>query len=217
MRAVELDLAVARRAPAPVVAQVAHQVVQQRERAVVRPVQVVEHQQHAALGAPGPGEAGRPRRTGAAAPRAVASGGAPGVRARASLRSRARAARARPAVSPSALAQRVGRRASHPAAQRLDERQVGRGRLELVAAAAQHLAPAELRGTVISCASRVLPTPGSPDSSARWPWPCAARESTARAAPTARAAARSAARARADRAAPAGRWRRATGAAARRA
>jgi hypothetical protein len=50
MRAVELDLAICREEQHPLVAQVAQQVVQERQRALVGPVHVVDEHQKAALG-----------------------------------------------------------------------------------------------------------------------------------------------------------------------
>ncbi len=140
MRTVELDLAVRREDEHAIVAQVAQHVVQQRQGPVVRPMDVVdEHQQAAIRGQrlqeaadvveqPQPLFAGRQRRVG-------------GERAELRFdfgRELGHFRRGRPEPG----AQLLDTLPVRPLAQRLDERQIGRGRFVLVATAAQKRRPA---------------------------------------------------------------------------
>ena len=135
MRAVEFDLAIGDEEEHAVVSQVAQQVMQQRQRALVRPVDVVDEHHEATLG----GEMlQKPRRVVEEAHPLLAGRqrGIGGERAQLGFdlgrelgdfrRRRAKGA-----------AQLFGALPPRPLAKRLDERQVGRRRLVLIASAAQ--------------------------------------------------------------------------------
>ena len=174
MRAVELDLAVRGQDEHAVVAQMAQQVVQQRQRSLVGPVHVVDEQQQA-----------RARRRATRRKRAVLSkrrrrsslgdSGALGASApsfgldfRRELGDLGRGGAQRGAQLLGALAgapirgtpRRTACRAWSPRTR--SSRRAGSSRRLFWACA------------IRSCASRVLPTPGSPDSSTRWPRACCA-------------------------------------------
>ena len=159
MRAIELDLAVRAEEQDAVAAQMAQQIMQQRKRALIGPVQIVDEHQQPALRRQRRAANARRCRTAACAPRSAKA--ARWARARPALISISGANLAiSVAVAPSAVRSCSGALPARPVAERLDERQIGRGRLVLVAAAAQDRRAGSCACAIRSCASRVLPTPG---------------------------------------------------------